>query len=294
MTTASCANISTMTILLDGKKAAAAWQQDLMQDIAALKQQRITPKLAVILIGHHEPSVVYVGRKAKLANSLGIDFEKVHLPSSCTQQQVAEHIQRINQDPNTHGLFLQLPLPAHLDSLALIDLINPKKDVDGLHPINMGLLAQKRPGLRPCTPFGIMHLLKAYDIQLSGLNATIIGASNLVGKPLAFELIMAGATPTICHSKSKDLALQVANADIVVAAAGQRHLISAKDLKPGAVVIDVGIHRIDGTLTGDLDFDSCQTVAGAITPVPGGVGPMTVTALMHNVIAAIAWPTDAH
>ena len=276
------------TQLIDGKAVAA----ELRKEIAAKVQQRLerglpAPGLAVVLVGEDPASKVYVGSKVKACEEVGYLSRSYRMDRETTQGDLLALIDSLNGDPEIHGILVQLPLPKQIDVQAVIERIDPKKDVDGFHPYNLGRLAGKAPTLRPCTPYGCMRLLQAYGIDPVGKKAVVVGASNIVGRPVALELLMARATVTICHSKTRDLPAELAQADIVIAAVGIAKFIKGEWLKPGAVVIDVGINRLDnGKLAGDVDFDTAVERVGAITPVPGGVGPMTIACLLQNTLEA--------
>lgn len=273
---------------LDGKAVSLALQQSLAKDVAGFVEagQR-PPGLAVILVGDDPASSVYVAHKQKACERVGIQSMTHHLPASTTMAEIEILIGQCNQNDAVDGILLQLPLPGNMKADALLDCIHPSKDVDGFHPHNMGLLLQRRPALRSCTPWGVMRLLAAYDIDVRGMDAVIVGASNIVGRPMALELLLARATPTVCHRFTKNLAEKVAQADLLVAAMGSPGVIQADWIKPGAILVDVGITRLpNGKLTGDLPFDQASERASWITPVPGGVGPMTVAILMENTVAA--------
>ena len=274
--------------LIDGKSIAASLRQQIAQRVNERRQQGLrTPGLAVILVGSDPASQVYVSHKRKDCEEVGFLSQAYDLPSDTTQQALADLIDRLNDDPAIDGVLLQLPLPEHLDASKLLERIRPDKDVDGFHPYNVGRLAQRIPLLRPCTPKGIMTLLESTGADLYGMNAVVVGASNIVGKPQAMLLLQAGATVTICNSKTRDLGHHTRQADILVVATGKRNIVTADMIKPGAVVIDVGMNRDDnGKLCGDVDFEPAKEVAGWITPVPGGVGPMTITMLLVNTIEA--------
>lgn len=286
-----------MAQLLDGKALAKQIQTHRLASIQAWQSRYGRPPgLAVLMVGDHPASVTYVRNKERACERMGIASLGKYLPADSTQQAIADEILALNKDPQVDGILLQLPLPDHLDATALLNLIDPDKDVDGLHPINLGRLVRGEPGLRSCTPAGIMRLLDAYGIALSGKRAVVLGRSILVGKPIALLLLAADATPTLAHSKSQNLADLTRSADILVAAVGIPNFVSQGMVKPGATVIDVGINRIASsagdpsssgtTLVGDVDFAAVEPVAAAITPVPGGIGPMTVTMLIENTIAS--------
>lgn len=274
--------------LIDGKAVSGEVKDSVKQRIeqrsAANKR---SPGLAVVLVGDDAASQVYVGHKRKACEYVGITSTAHILPSATSEADLLTLIDTLNADELIDGILVQLPLPSHIDSDKVIETINPSKDVDGFHPYNFGRLAQKRPTLRPCTPYGVMKLLETTGIDVMGKDAVIVGASNIVGRPMALELLLARATVTVCHSKTKDLAGKIAAADIVVAGVGIPNFVKGEWIKPGAVVIDVGINRLDtGKLCGDVEFDAAKQRAGHITPVPGGVGPMTVALLMQNTLDA--------
>ncbi|MBE9109430.1 bifunctional methylenetetrahydrofolate dehydrogenase/methenyltetrahydrofolate cyclohydrolase FolD [Nodosilinea sp. LEGE 07298] len=281
-----------MTLLLDGKALANQIQTQLAQEIQSLTEQGYRPPgLAVVMVGDNPASAAYVRNKERACSQVGIASYGQHLPATATQAEVAALLLQLNADPNVDGILVQLPLPDHLDAVALLNTIDPDKDVDGLHPINLGRLVRGEPGLRSCTPYGVIRLLEAANINLVGANALVVGRSILVGKPMALMLIEANATVTLAHSHTVDLPALMRQADILVAAVGRPGMITAIDVKPDSVVIDVGINRVDqpdgsARLVGDVDFASVQPVAGAITPVPGGVGPMTVAMLLENTVTS--------
>lgn len=266
--------------LLSGKAVAEVILQDLSHKIKSLKR---APTLAVILVGKNPASQLYVKNKKKKAEQIGIISKDFIFEDDISESELLDQIHTLNQDENIDGILVQLPLPEYIDKNKIIEAILPKKDVDGFHPIHFGRLAQGRPSIRPCTPHGIIRLLNHYKINLKSLNAVVVGASNIVGKPMALELILAGSTVTICNSKTKDLESHIKSADLLISATGKRDLIDANWIKSGAVVIDVGIHRLaDNTFVGDLDFEKAALKASFITPVPGGVGPMTIAILLEN------------
>lgn len=275
----------TDTKLIDGKAVAAALREELATDVAGMDKK---PGLAVILVGDDPASHVYVRNKIKACENVGIKSYEARLPEQATQAEVAAEIEAFNSNPDIHGILLQLPVPKHLDSDALVQSIAPGKDVDGLSFINQGkLVAGDESGLVPCTPQGSLMLIKSVMDDLSGKNAVVIGRSLLFGKPMAQLLLAENCTVTTAHSRTQDLAGVCKGADILVAAVGRPKMVKGDWIKPGAVVIDVGINRQDdGKLCGDVDFDEAQGVAGAITPVPGGVGPMTIACLLKNTIEA--------
>ncbi|CCG18926.1 methylenetetrahydrofolate dehydrogenase [Taylorella asinigenitalis 14/45] len=276
-----------MSEIIDGKALSAQIKEGLSDRINTLKSKGITPSLTVILVGDDPASAVYVKNKHQTFINLGLISEVVRLPAETSQEKLIEQIEKLNKDDTVHGILIQLPLPPHLNSQIAISSIDPSKDVDGFHIENAGALMTGNPKFIPCTPYGVMRMLKSKDIYIRGAEAVIVGASNIVGKPMALLLQMAGATVTICNSKTRDLAAQTKRADILVAAAGKPHLINGEMIKDGAVVIDVGIHRKeDGKLCGDVDFESASKKASFITPVPGGVGPMTIVMLLVNTVEA--------
>jgi methylenetetrahydrofolate dehydrogenase (NADP+)/methenyltetrahydrofolate cyclohydrolase len=278
--------------LIDGKAVAAKVHEEVRAAVAErTRAGRRAPALATLLVGADPASAVYVGSKRKRCAELGIRSEHQDLPATVSQAEVLAHVDRLNADPQIDGILVQLPLPSHIDSELVIERIDPKKDVDGFHPYNLGRLAQKpqhpRKLLRPCTPYGTMRLLESTGVAARGARAVVVGASNIVGRPMALELLLADATVTVCNSKTRDLPGIVATADIVVAGVGKPGFVKGDWIKPGAVVLDVGINRLpDGKLTGDVEFEAARQRAGWITPVPGGVGPMTVAMLMANTLLA--------
>ena len=276
--------------LLDGKALAQRMQAELAQQVQVLQANyKRPPGLAVLMVGDNPASAAYVRNKERACTIVGITSYGKHFPADATQAELEQTIRDLNQDDRVDGILVQLPLPDHLDSVALLNQIDPDKDADGLHPYNLGRLVRGEPGLRSCTPAGVMRLLEEYRIDLVGKQAVVIGRSILVGKPIALLLLEADATVTIAHSRSHDLSAIARSADILIAAVGRPGLITPGMVKPGAVVVDVGINRVtDETgksrLVGDVDFGAVQPVAGYLTPVPGGVGAMTVTMLLHNTI----------
>jgi methylenetetrahydrofolate dehydrogenase (NADP+)/methenyltetrahydrofolate cyclohydrolase len=273
--------------LIDGKAVARKVREDVARGVEKLiADGGVAPGLATVLIGEDPASEVYVRNKRRLCVETGMRDLHRHLPGDVDQASAAALIDDLAADPAVSGILLQLPTPRHLDSDALIARIPPEKDVDGLTTLNAGLLAQGRPGLRPCTPAGVMTLLDEYDVALTGAEAVVVGRSVLVGKPMAQLLLARNATVTICHSRTRDLAEVCRRADVLVVAAGIPALVGRNAVKPGATVIDVGIHRGEKGLVGDVAFDEVAEVAGAITPVPGGVGPMTIAMLLANTLTA--------
>lgn len=273
---------------IDGKAHAAHCREQLKQKIQARIEQGLSaPGLAVIQVGADPASSVYVKNKRRACEAAGIFALDHDLPEDTSQAVLLDHIDTLNADPKIHGILVQLPLPQHIDVNTVIERIHPSKDVDGFHPYNLGCLAGQQPLLRPCTPKGIMSLLSTIDTPIAGLDAVVVGASNIVGRPMALELLMAKCTVTVCHSKTRDLAAHVSRADLLVVAVGCYDLVKADWIKPGAIVIDVGINRLDsGKLVGDLDFATAEQRAAWITPVPGGVGPMTIASLLENTLVA--------
>ena len=274
--------------LIDGKAIAASLRQQIAQRVAERRQQGLrAPGLAVILVGSDPASQVYVSHKRKDCEEVGFLSQAYDLPATTSQAELMALIDRLNDDASIDGILVQLPLPEHLDASLLLERIRPDKDVDGFHPYNIGRLAQRMPLLRPCTPKGIMTLLQSTGADLYGMHAVVVGASNIVGRPMAMELLLAGCTVTVTHRFTKDLPMHVGQADIVVVAAGKPGLVHGEWIKPGAIVIDVGINRqADGKLIGDVVYETALPRAGWITPVPGGVGPMTRACLLENTLHA--------
>ena len=274
--------------LIDGKAIAASLRQQIAHRVAERRQQGLrAPGLAVILVGSDPASQVYVSHKRKDCEEVGFVSQAYDLPASTGQDELMALIDRLNDEPSIDGILVQLPLPEHLDASLLLERIRPDKDVDGFHPYNIGRLAQRMPLLRPCTPKGIMTLLQSTGADLYGMHAVVVGASNIVGRPMAMELLLAGCTVTVTHRFTKDLPMHVGQADIVVVAAGKPGLVHGEWIKPGAIVIDVGINRqTDGKLIGDVVYETALPRAGWITPVPGGVGPMTRACLLENTLHA--------
>ena len=271
--------------ILDGKAVSAKVKDEVAKDAAALKTAGIEPALAVILVGEDKASQTYVASKEKACVATGIRSVMYRLPAATTQAELLALINVLNLDDSVDGILVQLPLPAHIDESAILEAIRPEKDVDGFHAINVGRLVSGLRGFAPCTPFGIMRILKEYGIDVTGLNAVVIGRSNIVGKPMANLLLNANATVTVTHSKTRNLKEICAGADILVAAIGKADFVTADMVKDGAVVIDVGINRMgDGKLKGDVKFDEVAPKCSFITPVPGGVGPMTIAMLLSNTI----------
>ena len=284
--------------LLDGAEVARRVRAQVAADVAALTGRGVTPGLAVVLVGDDPASAVYVGAKERACREVGIRSETVRLPASTSQAELLAVVDRLHVDARVHGILVQMPLPPQIDAETIILRVRPEKDVDGFHPVNLGkLLAGAGDGFAPCTPAGVQHLLREYGVDTRGAECVIVGRSNIVGKPLAALLVQPGsgadATVTVCHSRTRDLAAHTRRADILVVAAGRPRMITADMVKPGAVVVDVGVNRIpdqqakSGTrLVGDVDFDAVKQVASLITPVPGGVGPMTIAMLLTNTVRA--------
>lgn len=281
-----------MAVIIDGKKLAKEIRGKLKEEVLQLKEKGIFPQLAVIMVGEDKASKVYVKNKSKACNEVGIGYEEILLPEDTTKETLLQTIENLNQRENIHGILLQSPIPKKLDIYDAFEKIDFRKDVDGFHPMNIGRLALNRQTFISCTPHGIMRMLEAYQIPIKGANAVIIGRSNIVGKPLAQCLLNQDATVTICHSKTKQIEEITKKADIVIVAIGKPNFLTEDMIKPGAVVIDVGINRLETGLVGDVDFGSVSKKAGYITPVPGGVGPMTIAMLLQNVIIAAKYLED--
>lgn len=278
-----------MARILSGKEFAARIKEDAARGVAELKAAGVLPRLAVIIVGSDPASEVYVRNKQRTCEELGVRSDHIALPAETTKEELLACIEELNVDPEVHGILVQLPLPAQIaeDEEEILSHIDPRKDVDGFHPVNVGHLVLGAPGLRPCTPAGCIRMLDYAGIPIEGAHAVIIGRSNIVGKPMAHLLLERNATVTICHSRTQNLAAIARTADILVAAVGRPRFVTADMVKEGATVIDVGINRIaPKQLVGDVDFDAAAAVAGAITPVPGGVGLLTVAMLMENVVQA--------
>ncbi|WP_321961671.1 bifunctional methylenetetrahydrofolate dehydrogenase/methenyltetrahydrofolate cyclohydrolase FolD [Paraburkholderia sp. J7] len=273
--------------IIDGNALSKKLRAEVATRAAALTARGHQPGLAVVLVGDNPASEVYVRNKVKACEDNGLYSSYDRYPESLSEADLLKRIDELNRDPKINGILVQLPLPKHIDSHKVIEAIAPEKDVDGFHVANAGALMTGQPLFRPCTPYGVMKMFEEYKIPLEGANAVVIGRSNIVGKPMALLLLEKGATVTICHSKTRDLAKHTRDADVVVAAVGKRNVLTADMIKPGATVIDVGMNRDDnGKLCGDVDFAGLKDVAGFITPVPGGVGPMTITMLLVNTIEA--------
>jgi len=273
--------------IIDGKAIAQEVRAEWKVRADALKARGITPGLAVIIVGEDPASKVYVGNKVKACAELGLHSEHIALSADTPEAALLAEIAALNANPAIHGILVQLPVPKHIDSSKVLEAIDPNKDVDGFHPMNVGALVTGNARFSPCTPYGAMKLLEKSGVTIEGKHAVVVGRSNIVGKPMALMLLQQNATVTICTSKTVDLARYTRDADILVVATGKAQMITGDMIKPGAAVIDVGINRLpSGKLVGDVDFDSAKDVAGWITPVPGGVGPMTITMLMANTVQA--------
>lgn len=273
--------------LIDGKTISAEAREQVANEVAALKEKSgVVPHLAAVLVGEDPASQVYVRNKERACEKCGLKSTLHRLPDSTTQDELLSLVQQLNGDSSVHGILVQLPLPKHLDSTPILDAILPAKDVDGFHPENVGLMLQGRPRFLPCTPHGVMKMLEHQQVQIAGKHAVVIGRSDIVGKPMAALLLQRGAdaTVTICHSRTQNMAAITQQADILIAAVGIPNFVTQDMIKPGAVVIDVGINRVDERLVGDVDFDAASEIASQITPVPGGVGPMTIAMLLKNTL----------
>jgi methylenetetrahydrofolate dehydrogenase (NADP+) / methenyltetrahydrofolate cyclohydrolase len=273
--------------ILDGKKIAAQITEKTRTDIERFKTETgITPGLTVIIVGEDPASKVYVGRKHKACNDAGIVSQVIVLPAAVAEDELLRRVEQLNADPQVHGILVQLPLPRHINADLVLERIDPDKDVDGFHPVNVGNLSIGRENLVPCTPYGVIKMLELSGLSMEGKRAVIIGRSNIVGKPMAMLLLTRNATVTVCHSRTKDLASVVREGDIVVAAIGKPGFVTREMINPGAIVIDVGINRVGDKLVGDVSYDEVAEVASYITPVPGGVGPLTIAMLLHNTLRA--------
>ena len=272
--------------ILDGKAMSEDLRKKIALRVEALKEKGVTPGLAVILVGEDPASQIYVRNKERGCAQVGIHSVTIRLPESAAQEELEEHIRRLNADESIHGILVQLPLPGHMDEAAVLAAIAPEKDVDGFHVQNAGRLLNGLPGVVACTPKGALEMIRRTGVELSGKEAVVVGRSNIVGKPMAMLLLQNNCTVTICHSRTVNLKEHTKRADILVSAVGRAGFITADMVKPGAIVIDVGINRVDGKVVGDVDFDAVKDVAGWITPVPGGVGRMTITMLLENTVEA--------
>lgn len=272
--------------IIDGKSIAKELRESLAPRVAALKEQGITPGLTVIVVGDDPASAIYVRNKERACVKLGMNSQVLRFPAETTQEEILNTVRLLNQDDSVHGILVQLPLPRHIDEQAVLRAIDPDKDVDGFHAMNAGRLMNGEPGFVACTPKGVMRLLEVSGVELDGKNAVVVGRSNIVGKPMALLLLQKNCTVTIAHSHTKDLTAVTRSADILVVAVGRAGFITGDRIKPGAAVMDVGINRVDGKVVGDVDFESAKEVASCITPVPGGVGAMTIAMLMENTVEA--------
>ncbi len=276
-----------MANLIDGKAVAAKIREEVSAEVAQLREQGIIPKLAVILVGDDPASVVYAKSKQTASNKVGIDFELFTMPAGTQEQEVMALIERLNGDHAVHGIMIELPLPKHISKERVMAAVDPKKDVDGVHPINRGYILSGEEGLFPATPQSCIEIMLRSGIEISGKHAVIVGRGETVGKPLVFLILKHNATITVCHSRTPDLGYFTRQADIVIAAVGKAKMIKGDMIKPGAVVVDAGINEIEGGICGDVDFESAKEVAGAITPVPGGVGSLTTVLIFKNVLKGI-------
>ena len=272
--------------IIDGKSIAKELRESLAPRVAALKEQGITPGLSVIVVGDDPASAIYVRNKERACVKLGMNSQVLRFPAETTQEEILNTVRLLNQDDSVHGILVQLPLPRHIDEQAVLRAIDPDKDVDGFHAMNAGRLMNGESGFVACTPKGVMRLLEVSGVELDGKNAVVVGRSNIVGKPMALLLLQKNCTVTIAHSHTKDLTAVTRSADILVVAVGRAGFITGDMIKPGAAVMDVGINRVDGKVVGDVDFESAKEVASCITPVPGGVGAMTIAMLMENTVEA--------
>lgn len=274
--------------LIDGKATAQKVRERVTQQVAQRRREgKRVPGLAVVLVGDDAASEVYVRNKHRACEQAGILSYQHKLPADTSQHALESLIDQLNADTSVDGILLQLPLPGHLDARPLLERIHPHKDIDGFHPYNLGRLAQRMPTLRPCTPMGVMTLLNEHQLDVRGMTATIVGASNIVGRPMALELLLAGCTITVCHRFTRDLKQHVESAELLIVAVGNPNLVKSEWIRPGAIVIDVGINRTaEGKLIGDVEFEGARERASHITPVPGGVGPMTVASLLENTLTA--------
>jgi methylenetetrahydrofolate dehydrogenase (NADP+)/methenyltetrahydrofolate cyclohydrolase len=271
--------------IIDGKQIAASLREEIKSGVAGLKAKQITPGLAVVLVGEDPASRVYVSMKEKACEQTGIFSAEHKLPAETTETELLQLVEQLNNDARIDGILVQLPLPKQIDESKILEAISPHKDVDGFHPYNVGRLVTGNPLFQPCTPFGVMKMLERIKYDLTGKQVVVVGRSNIVGKPVALMCLAQHATVTLCHSRTRDLAEQVGRADVVIAAVGVPEMIKGAWIKPGAVVIDVGVNRVgDKKLVGDVEFDAALERAAAITPVPGGVGPMTITMLLYNTL----------
>ncbi|WP_085508826.1 bifunctional methylenetetrahydrofolate dehydrogenase/methenyltetrahydrofolate cyclohydrolase FolD [Thalassobacillus devorans] len=272
--------------IIYGKELAAELREEMKQEVAELKTKNIIPGLTVIILGEDPASLSYVRGKQKASEKVGMESNLIEMPETTSEQELLDLIAEQNAKESVHGILVQLPLPAHISEQKVIEAIDPAKDVDGFHPINVGRMMTGQDTFYPCTPYGILMMLKKAEIDIKGKHVVVVGRSNLVGKPVGQLLLNEHATVTYCHSKTPDLGFHTRQADIVIVAAGKAGLVTGEHIKEGAVVIDVGVNRVDGKLVGDVDFNSVEPIASYLTPVPKGVGPMTITMLLHNTIKA--------
>ena len=276
-----------MEMLLNGKEVAKKIKEDLKLEVDQIKEKGIIPKLAVVMVGKNEASKVYVKNKSKACDTIGVEFEEFLLDENTTEEELFNLIDKLNEDKNINGILVQAPIPKHLDQNKAFRRIKPEKDVDGFNPINVGDLSIGNDCFISCTPYGVMKILEYYNIDLEGKNAVVLGRSNIVGKPMVQCLLSKNATVTVCHSRTQNIKEITKNADILIAAIGKAKFVTEDMVKEGAIVIDVGINRLDnGKICGDVDFDTVESKVKAITPVPGGVGPMTIAMLMNNLVKA--------
>jgi len=283
-----------MAEIIDGKAIAKKIRGDIASEVKQLTSQGVRPGLAVVLVGENPASRVYVSMKEKACGEVGIFSAEYTLPADTPESELLSLIEKLNNDARIHGILVQLPLPKHIDDLRILETISPEKDVDGFHPFNMGRLIIGRPVFQPCTPYGIMELLRETGIDLKGKEVVVVGRSNIVGKPVAFMCMSQHATVTICHTRTVDLPAKIGAADILIAAAGKAEMIRGEWIKEGAVVIDVGVNRLpDNRLVGDVEFEQASLRASHITPVPGGVGPMTITMLLKNTLQSAKMTLEA-
>lgn len=273
---------------LEGKKTAEYVKAQVLEQVASLKNAGYTAGLKVVLVGNNPASLSYVGMVTRSAEKYGVAAEVVTFEETITEQELLKEIEKLNADVATHGILVQLPLPRHISERKVIECMAPEKDIDGFHPINAGKLSQGVDCLVPCTPYGVFKMLEVEDIDITGMDVVVLGRSNIVGKPAAQLMLQKNATVTICHSKTKNLSEVMRRADVIIAALGQKRFVKADMVKPGAIVIDVGIHNEDGKIVGDVDYEAVQEVAAMMTPVPGGVGTTTIAMLMHNTVKACA------
>jgi methylenetetrahydrofolate dehydrogenase (NADP+) / methenyltetrahydrofolate cyclohydrolase len=271
--------------IIDGKQIAACLREEIKAGVAGLKDRKVTPGLAVVLVGEDPASRVYVSMKEKACEQTGIFSDEHKLPAETTESELLQLVEQLNRDERIDGILVQLPLPKHIDESKILEAISPNKDVDGFHPYNVGRLVTGNPLFQPCTPYGVMKMIEHIGYDLTGKEVVVVGRSNIVGKPVALMCLAKHATVTLCHSRTRNLAEQVGRADVVIAAVGVPEMVKGEWIKPGAVVIDVGVNRVgDKKLVGDVEFTAALERAAAITPVPGGVGPMTITMLLYNTL----------